>query len=193
MIAWEDPAGVQVSPAPVNQGGTCALSPRLIAPGGRAPDWGLKDVPAPPQPPPVCGTPGQPPCQPPPVCGRPGQPPCKGPSELKLGLKPLGRLPKLDAALRRGLTFSLRTERAGRALVELLASGKLARGAAKRPVKVVARGSKTVASPGTVKVKVRFTRKAKRRYRSLRKLTLSARATVTDAPAPRPLRRRGWC
>ena len=175
MIAWEDPAGVQVSPAPVNQSGTCVLSPRLIAAGGRSPDWGLKDVPTAPKPPPVCG--------------EPGQPACERPSELKVKLK-ARRLPKLGTALRRGLTFALETERAGRAVVELVASGKLARGAAKRATKVVARGSKTVSQPGTVKVKVRFTRKAKRRYRSLRKLTLSARATVTDGVGAKSVTKR---
>ena len=40
--------------------------------------------------------------------------------------------------------------------------------------------SKSASGLGTVKVTVRSTSAAKRRYRSLRKLTLKARATVTD-------------
>lgn len=161
QIAWEAPDGVYVSPAPVNQGGTCVLQPRLIAPGGSGPDWGVKDVPA--SPPPPCTT-----CEPPPCTT------CDGPKPFKVTLNPGGRLPKLAAALRRGLVFSVDTPRPGRVLVQLLAAKKL-----------VARGSKTAASAGTVKVKVRFTKKAKRRYRALRKLKLSARATVTDSAGTR--------
>lgn len=158
MIVWEDPAGVMVSPAPVNQNGTCVLSPRLIAAGGRTPDWGLKDVP-------MANTP---PCT---DCVRP-------PEQFDVGLKPGGRLPKLGVALARGLTFAVATERPGRVVVELEASGKLARGAL---TKVVARGSRTATAAGTVKVKVRFTKRAKRRYRALRKLKLTARVTVADS------------
>src|SRR3954468_16118673 len=53
-IAWEGPAGVYVSPAPVVNGTTCVLQPTLVAPGGHDPAWGVADVarPAPPPPPP---------------------------------------------------------------------------------------------------------------------------------------------
>jgi hypothetical protein len=45
-ITWSTSQGVWVSPAPAdNGGGACALQPRLIAPGGSDPDWGVKDVP----------------------------------------------------------------------------------------------------------------------------------------------------
>jgi hypothetical protein len=161
QIAWEGPAGVYVSPAPVNNAGTCVLQPRLIAPGGGAPDWGLKDVPA--AAPPPCTT-----CTPPPCTT------CDDRKSFEVGFKGSGRLPKLAAALRRGLVLSVDTERAGRVVVELLAAKK-----------VVARGSKSVSKAGTVKVKASFTKKAKRRYRSLRKLKLSARATVTDGAGTR--------
>jgi hypothetical protein len=54
MLAWQDRAGVYVSPVPPQTGGgTCTLQPRLIAPGGRRPDWGRSDVPAPPVAPPA--------------------------------------------------------------------------------------------------------------------------------------------
>lgn len=45
MLAWGAPDGVYVSPTPT-AGGTCALQPKLIAPGGSRPDWGTADVPA---------------------------------------------------------------------------------------------------------------------------------------------------
>jgi hypothetical protein len=49
MIAWSAPEGVMVSPTPTQTGGTetlCQLAPRLVAPGGKEPDWGVVDVPA---------------------------------------------------------------------------------------------------------------------------------------------------
>jgi hypothetical protein len=52
QFAWAGAAGIYVSPAPVIQeDGTCAISPRLIAAGGREPDWGPADLPARPAPP----------------------------------------------------------------------------------------------------------------------------------------------
>src|SRR3954454_11153299 len=53
-IAWEGPAGVYVSPAPVVNGATCVLQPTLVAPGGHDPAWGVADLarPTPPPPPP---------------------------------------------------------------------------------------------------------------------------------------------
>ncbi|HEX6116257.1 MAG TPA: hypothetical protein VFY99_04105 [Solirubrobacterales bacterium] len=46
MIAWEDAGGVFTSPAPtVTDGGPCNLAPKLVAPGGTRPDWGVADTP----------------------------------------------------------------------------------------------------------------------------------------------------
>ncbi|MCB0869381.1 MAG: WD40 repeat domain-containing protein [Solirubrobacterales bacterium] len=38
-IAWSGPAGIFVSPAPTNNGGTCSLSPKLTIPGGKEVEW----------------------------------------------------------------------------------------------------------------------------------------------------------
>jgi hypothetical protein len=48
QIAWNGPAGIYVSPAPVPMGETCLLSPRLVVPGGREVHWASFDVTAPP-------------------------------------------------------------------------------------------------------------------------------------------------
>lgn len=47
QIAWKGAGGVYVSPAPTTNGGVCGLQPRLIAPGGAEPSWGLANAPAP--------------------------------------------------------------------------------------------------------------------------------------------------
>jgi hypothetical protein len=39
QIAWIGPAGIYVSPAPTDNGGTCTLSPKLVIPGGTAVEW----------------------------------------------------------------------------------------------------------------------------------------------------------
>lgn len=79
MLAWQDTAGVYVSPVPTQTGGgTCTLQPRLIAPGGSRPDWGPADVPAAaavPETPATPGTPSPPPPAPPGTpTTRPGSP-----------------------------------------------------------------------------------------------------------------------
>jgi len=50
QIAWNGPAGIYVSPAPVAVGETCLLSPTLVVPGGREVHWSSSDLtePAPP-------------------------------------------------------------------------------------------------------------------------------------------------
>ena len=107
----------------------------------------------------------------------PPRPPCCAPrpDRLEVALARSGRLPRLGAALRDGLTFTVNAERAGDVRVVLIASGRFA---AMARTKVIATGSKRVAAPGKVKVRVRFTRKARRRYRRLRSLPLTARATL---------------
>ena len=44
MLAWQGADGVYVSPTPT-AGPDCALQPKLIAAGGKRPDWGRADVP----------------------------------------------------------------------------------------------------------------------------------------------------
>lgn len=44
QIAWNAPDGIYVSPAPVVNGGTCVLQPRLVVPGGSDVHWAAFDV-----------------------------------------------------------------------------------------------------------------------------------------------------
>jgi hypothetical protein len=44
QIAWEGQGGIYVSPAPVDQGTTCGLSPKLVIPGGTDASWGRANV-----------------------------------------------------------------------------------------------------------------------------------------------------
>ncbi len=48
QIAWNGPAGIYVSPAPVAAGETCLLAPRLVVPGGREVHWAPFDLTDPP-------------------------------------------------------------------------------------------------------------------------------------------------
>ncbi len=48
QIAWNGPAGIYVSPAPVAMGETCLLAPRLVVPGGREVRWAAFDLTPPP-------------------------------------------------------------------------------------------------------------------------------------------------
>ena len=56
QIAWNGPAGIYVSPAPVPMGETCLLSPALAVPGGREVHWAPFDLA-----PPSGGDPAKPP------------------------------------------------------------------------------------------------------------------------------------
>jgi hypothetical protein len=102
-----------------------------------------------------------------------------------------GRPPSLGDALRRGIAVRASSDEAGRVTVELLAKGRYARGlsgaaAATRRVGV---GRRQLAAPGRVRVVARFTTKAKRRYRRLRRLPLTVRVTLADAAGNRTVRR----
>ncbi|MBN8870921.1 MAG: PD40 domain-containing protein [Solirubrobacterales bacterium] len=48
QIAWSGPAGIYVSPAPTDNGGTCTLSPKLVVPGGSQVEWAPFDLASPP-------------------------------------------------------------------------------------------------------------------------------------------------
>jgi hypothetical protein len=166
QIAWSAADGIHVSGAPVDQGSNCSLpGDRLVIPGGKQVEWGTQDAPTPT----VC-------------CGPAGRP------VVTFGVA--GRLPSLLRALRNGIVFRVRTNRAGRALVNLLASGVFARGVSVSATKVVGRGSRRLPRAGTYRVVARFTRKAKRRYRRLRRVRLTARVTVRAAGGGATTKRR---
>ncbi|HEX2234417.1 MAG TPA: hypothetical protein VHG69_13750 [Thermoleophilaceae bacterium] len=162
QIAWTAADGIHVSGAPQDQGNTCALpGDRLVVPGGKQVEWGPQDVPAQQ----VC-------CAPP-------------PQRLTLTFTLAGRLPRLLRALKRGIPFFVRTNGPGRATVQLLGSGRFA-----ARTTVVGRGSRTLARAGRHRVVAKFTRKAKRRFRRMRRVTLTARATVRAAGGPATTKRR---
>jgi hypothetical protein len=148
QIAYVGNEGVFVSPTPT-AGPTCNLQPKLVFPGGAQPEWGAGNVPAGPGPGPGPG-------------GRP-----------TVGFTVAGKLSRLLKALRNGVAFYVRTNRAGRATVQLLGSGRFA-----ARTTVVARGSRRLPRAGRYKVVAKFTRKAKRRFRRMRRVNLTARVTV---------------
>ena len=79
------------------------------------------------------------------------------------------RPPRLRKALSRGVTLTVKTDEAGSAAARGTVSRRLA-----------ARGSARFSSAGTYKVKVRFTKRAKKKFRRARKLTMKVRLTVSD-------------
>jgi hypothetical protein len=168
QIAWEGAGGVYVSPAPVNNGGVCRLQPQLIAAGGHDPAWGAADLPAPN---PGAGTkdPGN---------DNPGDddPPAgdKTAPQLTLGSAGSSKLAKaLAKGYGTGVTVSEPSSVSGALLLD--------RGTAKKlglPVRVAA-GTVTVA-PGSSKLVVRFTTKAKRKLRRMRSVKLTFQATARD-------------
>jgi hypothetical protein len=157
QIAYTGTDGVHVSGAPVpQQDGSCALpGDRLVASGASNPEWGPVDAPGP--------------------TGGGG-----GVGAPAVTFSLAGRLPRLLRALNRGIPFFVRTNRAGRAVVRLIASGVFARGVSVdlARTKVVGRGARTLPRAGRYKVVAKFTRKAKRRYRRMRRVRLTARVTV---------------
>jgi hypothetical protein len=167
-IAWAEGDGIWAAPSPKVDDGSCAGDgPRRILEGGTNPDWGPADVPT-------------------------ARPDLGGPDPTdNTGLLDgTDAAPVIGAALARGARLgpqfgvNVTTNEAGTAVVEGFASGKAAVG-----VKVVraartrrvARGRKALTAPGTHRVVVKFTKKAKRKYRRYRRLRLTLRISVTDA------------
>ena len=77
---------------------------------------------------------------------------------------------KLAKALKKGLVVSLGSDEAGPATVTIRAGGK-----------VIATRKVTFTGPGIKRVTVKFTKKAKARFRKARRLKLALKATVKDA------------
>jgi hypothetical protein len=154
QIAWQDDGGVKVGTLDLNaQGCLGAGSVRTLAPGGTSPRFSAYTLTP-------LGPPG-------------GGGPAGGPGGPAVTFRVAGGLPALLRAINRGLPFFVRTSRAGRALVQLLGSGRFA-----ARTTVVAKGSRSLPRAGRYKVVAKFTRKAKRRFRRMRKVTLTARVTV---------------
>ena len=77
---------------------------------------------------------------------------------------------KLVKALKKGLVVKVQTSEAGAAAIEARVSGK-----------AVARGSRALPAAGTYTVKVKFTKKAQKKYATSKKLKLTLRIGVADA------------
>jgi hypothetical protein len=164
-LAWSDGAGISVADVPDFAAiDDCTLDGatlgRTLIPGGSQPDWGPADVPA-----------GGPP--PPPGPGpAPGPAPGPVPAAGRLSLT-AGKAPRLGRALRRGLP--VRIQAPGKGHVSVLAS---------RGGKRVATARRGV-SGGSVKVKLRFTRDARKSLGKARRVQLSVKVTFRpDAGTP---------
>ena len=191
QITWSDAQGVWVSRAPTAGGdGGCNLNPTLIAPGGKQPDFGKADVPAPPAQNPGGGTttpgggtttPGGGTTTPGGGTTTPG-----GGVQTDVGgggdtpqqrdtvaptiaaLKPVaGKLSKL---LAKGYTVSFQSNEAGTATVEVL-NGRA----------IVASAKKQVAAGANAKVVAKFTKKAKAQLKRKKSVKLTVRVVVVDA------------
>lgn len=161
MIAWASPEGVMVSPTPTQTGGTgtlCQLAPKLVAAGGKEPEWGPVDVPA---------------------------PPAGGNGGAKSGaegakLTPLTP-PKLAKALGGGLTVGFRCAgpctATATATVAKLVAKRLGLGNAKTRV---GSGKKSLKAAGNGSVKISFTAKAKRKLAAAASVPVTVSVLVTD-------------
>ena len=106
------------------------------------------------------------------------------------GAARLAARPPLGKALRRGVTVVASSDEAGKVTVALLASGRYARRLSGAAVtRRVGGGSRQLAAPGKVRVTARFTTKAKRRYRGLRRLPLTVRVVVADRAGNKTVRK----
>jgi hypothetical protein len=197
QITWSDAQGVWVSRAPTGGGDNgCNLNPTLIVPGGKQPDFGKADVPAPPVQNPGGGdggtqNPGGGTTNPgggggTTTPGGGGTTTPGGGTQTDVGgdvdnrdqrdtvaptiasLKPVaGKLAKL---LARGYTVSFTSNEAGTATVEVL-NGR----------KIVATAKKSVAAGTSTKVVAKFTKKAKAQLKRKKSAKLTVRVVVVDA------------
>jgi hypothetical protein len=159
LVAWEDDRGVVVAGVPDFSGAEpCTLTrpPVVISATGRRPSLGPAALPPllpPPVPPAGGGAPGG------------GAAPPSAP-----GVRLAARVKA--SALRRGIALRVKVAAAGR----ITAVGRVGG-------RVVARGSATAKRAGTVTVRVKATRKARKRLRRLRGKTLVLRVTAGGATA----------
>jgi hypothetical protein len=185
QIAWEGAAGIYVSPAPVNNGGTCVLQPRLVAVGGEDPAWGAANVP-------TSGSNG----------GNGGNgngdngdnngndnngdngDDQRDTTAPKLTVGRVGKV-KLGAALSKGLSVPIELSEAARANATLMIDPATARraGLSRKTMNTpltVATGGRAAPS-GSSKVAVKFTAKARKRLRKLKSVRLTLQVVAADA------------
>ena len=167
-LAYSEADGIWVLDVPDLSGG-CGPLPttnKLVIPGGRHPDWGPADIPpASAYESPEPGRQEQPQPQP-----GPDVQPTPQPSTTERALSVKVRGAKLRAALRRGLTVTVRAPGAGRLTATGTVGGRR-----------VAAGAASSRAAGPVGVRVRFTKAAGRKLR--RKRTVRLSVAVAFRPA----------
>ena len=94
---------------------------------------------------------------------------------------------RLLRALSKGYRARFTSNELGRAVVELFASGRDARGA-QTGRKRVGRGTRAITKTGTQIVVVRFTKRAKKAFAKRKKVTLTVRIAVSDAAGNRSVK-----
>ena len=160
-LAWQAPDGIYlVTVGSLDNCPTAFSDIALKIPGGTEPDYGPANVN------PGAGGPGGP-------GGGSG-----GTGSATLSIR-VPRTLALARALRRGFSFRFGSNQPGRVGAAATVSRTVAR--RMRVRRTVARGSKTLAGPSTVRVKMRFTRSAKRRLRRARRVRLVLKATFRDS------------
>jgi hypothetical protein len=167
--------GIWVLDVPDISGGCGALptTNKLVIPGGKHPHWGPADIP------PASAYEKKPVVVPTPQPQPGPQPKIVPPSpEPQQGLAVTVRGGKLRTALRRGLTITVQAPRAGR----VTATGTV--GARK-----VASGGAAAGKAGPAKVRLRFTKAAKRSLRRKRSVQLRIASPSARRAAGRPDRR----
>jgi hypothetical protein len=169
MIAWSAPEGVMVSPTPTQTGGTetlCQLSPRLVAAGGKEPEWGIVDVPAIPAPAPT----------PTPAPG--GGAKKGGASGAKLTAV---TAPKLAKALVKGIAAGFRCAGPCRVQASAMVSKAVAKsyGLGSAKTKIGA-GKASLKTAGAGTVRIAFTGKAKRKLADAARVPVDLILRISD-------------
>jgi hypothetical protein len=88
---------------------------------------------------------------------------------------------KLAAALKKGFTMSITTSEGGTATINGVVSGKDAKGLKLAATKTAASGKATFVGAGKHAVKLRFTKKAQKKFKKTKKLKLTLQINVVDA------------
>lgn len=166
-LAWQTPAGIEVSNAAPTEDARCPeFSSSVVFPGGSSPDWGPADVnPGPKTMPPGGGGQQQP------GPGGSGQPSGGQGGTAGIVVESTGA-PKLSKALRKGVRVrvtGLTAKQSVRILLGLDAKTSRRYGLGKKAT-TIASGKATTSSAGAATVTVKFTAAAKKKLRRAKSL-----------------------
>ena len=170
MLAWEGAEGIYTSPAPTaTGGGPCALAPKLVAPGGKSPDWGLADTPG-------SGNGGD--------NGDGGDGGDQGgddngPNGGSSALNLAGKQSLAQVAKSGKLLVEVACDAACEAEITALADKKTAK--KYKTGKRLGKGSGSTASAGTFEVTVKLTKRAKKGLKKAKKAKATLEAMITEA------------